>query len=258
MKFSGTTTECLLDFGQRDTEGNEGRKLLARFAGVVEHPTAREWLSGQRQPLGETLLKVRCFLYLAGYQVSEFEAVPKVARKLALLIATDLVVLDDVQDELGYKNRDGVFSTILRGKSPMRDKVFRMERLVNTHHEDLSQEVNSWRDQILQLHISDRPTPVEAAVTEEPASPFTEETVTQQPAVVDTDSPRRRRIRNRHVADRQSSDSSLGSARTLAHLVQAMDELINSTDQAELASLLRDRVAPHRREMVRDFLSSTL
>jgi hypothetical protein len=101
MGFSGTTAECLIDFGTNSSV--EARKLLARFAQVTDDPTARDWTAGRQMPQGEPLLRTRCFLHLAGYNPSEFEELPGVTQRFALLMATDLVTLDEVQELLDYR-----------------------------------------------------------------------------------------------------------------------------------------------------------
>jgi hypothetical protein len=249
--FSGTTAECLADFGTRYS-GMEGRKLLANFCKVVVHPTTREWTSGERVPKGEPLLRVRCFLSLAGYTVSEFEELPDVAQQFMLLLATDVVKVEDAQRELGYKDIKGLYDITLRGKSPLRDKVFRLEQLVRQRADTLRGVSDKWRSDIAAVLSGAKASDEVRGGSDLAVEQTPERSVEPVPRVSDEQAPPA-------LVTRSDEGPDASTALIVAHLIQAMDTAMSGTaDVPTLAALVRSRVSHKRLRAVRAFLDQVL
>lgn len=103
---------------------------MARFCSV-DSSTVQRWIDGAQKPLGESLLKLQCFLHLRGLKVKEFMELPEPTQRLALCIACGIVTVEEVQEILGYKNRNGVFDLVLRNHNPLSDKARVLLRLVD-------------------------------------------------------------------------------------------------------------------------------
>jgi hypothetical protein len=103
-KFVGTTEECFaaLFANRSDTERLALRKLIADFCDVQTTAVSR-WERGRESVRGMSLLRLRCFLHLAGYEVREVDGYSELRR--TLLLAIGLGVIEDpyaVQARLGY------------------------------------------------------------------------------------------------------------------------------------------------------------
>lgn len=245
--FSGNTAECLVDFGTR-YPGMEGRKLLANFCRVTVHPTTKDWLSGEQVPKGEPLLRVRCFLSLADYTVSEFEELPEVAQQFMMLMATDIVTIEAAQRELEYKGLKGLYDITLRGKSPLQDKVFRLERLVHRNVDTLQGVLDEWRSNIAAV-LSGVKMPDEVRGRSNPAPEQPVELVTRVGDKQAKSAP----------VTQQDEGPDATTALVAAHLIQAMDTAVSgASDAPTLAALVRTRVSHKRLKAVRAFLDQVL
>jgi len=143
--FSGDTPECLQDFLDRH-RWEDVQTFLADYC-RVNKSTVRRWKNG-KTPLGEELLRLRALLDLAGYHVKEFSELPAVIRQFGQAIAFGLIEPKSASEMLGYKNADGIYTTLLRGGSLLRDKLFRLERWVGNSQEDLSKASAELRDKL--------------------------------------------------------------------------------------------------------------
>lgn len=246
--FSGTTAECLVDFGTR-YPGMEGRRLLAKFCQVVVHPTTREWTSGERVPKGETLLRVRAFLALAGYTVSEVEDLPRMAQQFMMLMATDVVKIEDAQRELSYKNVDGLYDITLRAKSPLRDKAFRLEELLRQNSTSLQEVLDTWRSDIAGV--------LSAVQAPSGAQDDVEPTGDESPSIPLDRKPRSRVRKRVQPKLPVASNSSLSqghdeesvdvtTARAVAHLIDAMGTLVAGRQDVDVLITAVARRAGHK------------
>ena len=259
--FSGTTAECLIDLGTR-YPGMESRRLLATFCQVVVHPTTREWTSGERVPKGEALLRVRAFLTLAGYLVSEVEELPGVAREFMMLMATDVVKIEDAQRELGYKNVDGLYDITLRAKSPLRDKLFRLEQLLRLNHDTLQGVLDARRSVIAQtLQGVDV-----ASEVHDGQDDVAKKVTSEVPTVKKSRSrSRKRRTANQTSAPTSNRDQNLDegdgadvmTAKIMANLADAMGALVaGRRDDRALIEAVARRVGHKQLRALYSFLGS--
>jgi hypothetical protein len=116
--------ECLKHFADRFRtkwpHGKKGlakaRKPIADFCDVNES-AVKDWLSyteNPRPPVGETEVRLKCFLDLNGYRVIELERLSRTVRNFAELIGFGLLSGKNAGELLGYKNPGNLYP-VLRG-----------------------------------------------------------------------------------------------------------------------------------------------
>ena len=119
----GYAKDCLLDYGQRiglRRHAKDARKKLAdvaSFCGVSEVTVGR-WINqeNQRQPIGELLVRLFCFLRVLGYQLIEFKNLESLFSNLAELIGYRVLSAEQLGGLLGYSNPNkSIFDSIFRG-----------------------------------------------------------------------------------------------------------------------------------------------
>lgn len=146
LGFFGSTRECLKQFFLH-SDWNLARPCLARFA-QVDQQTVRAWRDEENRPVGMSLLRVRVFLDLLGYQVEEFSNLPDVAKQFGRLVAFDFITLDEARVTLKYVKRDGVFDVLLRGGALQRERIYKMERFVEDSSDELDSLTQRFKKQI--------------------------------------------------------------------------------------------------------------
>lgn len=110
-KFVGTTAECLTDL-YKDRRRAQ-RLALDRLVGAfcdVEPEAVHRWQPDFDNMRGTSLLRARCFLHLAGYEVREFDGLPEAARSLALLVGLQLIDPYDAQRRIGFEHNTSLTS----------------------------------------------------------------------------------------------------------------------------------------------------
>lgn len=125
----GTTEECLRHYLAQFPTLKRGvtkdRLPFAQYIGVTES-TVRRWMSGNGEPIGFVLVKVRYFLQENGYEVKELQTLDPDLRILGWLITHHKVVLEDVIRELGLEQKQSRLLQALHGHqllSPARMEV---------------------------------------------------------------------------------------------------------------------------------------
>ncbi len=151
--FSGTTSECLKHLFESH-EWDLVRPCLANFSQVDEQ-TVRHWYKQKNAPVGPSLLKVRVFLDLLGYQVKEFYTLPDVTKDFSRLIVFGHISVEDARKTLNYADDKGLFDIVLRAKSAQRDRIYRLERFVERSSDELDNLTQKFKKQIMdELHLS--------------------------------------------------------------------------------------------------------
>ena len=118
--FRGHLEECLRHIWdtlkkagyKRGTHGlAEARMPIAKFCDVSD-PTVKDWLEGKMEPVGETLIKLSCFLDLQGYRLIEFERLPKVKHNFAELIGYNILSIPQAVELLGYVKSSSLYPVL--------------------------------------------------------------------------------------------------------------------------------------------------
>jgi hypothetical protein len=139
---------CMRDYGKRFNVV-DGIGSMAEFTDVTP-ATALGWLeesSREALPKGTTLLKLRTFLSLIGYEVAELKDLPNSALKLAELIALNVFNVKEVAQRLGYVDDKAIYRQTLQvavGLSAQR--ADRVDRFVRKYDEVREEAKRQWCD----------------------------------------------------------------------------------------------------------------
>lgn len=144
--FMGSTEECVSNLASRFSM-DILRPLVADFCAVVE-PTARDWLQGNRLPVGEPLIRLRVFLHLTDYRVDELDELNINLRRLNQAIALGIYTPTQVQETLGYNNVQEVYRVVLRGSGLKAKRALQLERLLGDVEEDINKRFARWQARI--------------------------------------------------------------------------------------------------------------
>jgi len=157
---AGTTEECLVKFNERFSF-LAAKRFLAEFAQVTPQ-TVDTWFRKERQPTGLVLIRTRVFLSLTGYRVQEFDSVPEDNQKLARIIALNLIDAKQVKSDLGYRDDQGVYDLILRGRTMMPASSLRLEKVLTSYKESVevaAEEFLQRLDRVLSGEVGVGPSP---------------------------------------------------------------------------------------------------
>ena len=182
IRLVGTTMQCYADFINQ-YPGLDAHALLAIFCRLddTDKPYAglsriQCWQRGEYFPGGDNLLRLRCFLHLGGYDVTEFKMLSLAeVQTLALVLALCKVVPSEVGRDLGYTSADtplgSLWRIVLHGSGytqGVKDKILEVNKL---HRRELNRNVQSWRARI-QKYFDNRNThsnPTNHTATNDPA-----------------------------------------------------------------------------------------
>lgn len=131
MQSPRSTADCLRDFGQR-APFIPGIKAIADFADV-KPAAVLSWygLAEPSFPKGSSLLRLRCFLELMGYEVEELLDLAAPAQGLARIIGFGVLSVDEACVRLKYKDTGGVYrQTLERVDGLSKDRSDKLEELV--------------------------------------------------------------------------------------------------------------------------------
>lgn len=145
--MTGTTAECLLDYANRllsiAPRGSKNASLvrlpLANFVGTG-HRTVERWILDPKSlPKGMYLLKLRFFLQMIGYNITEIKNLSKEARLLAELMAFDILTLEGARIVLGLTpdNEDGIYRVVLGRGNILPSKVASVKKTCLVHLNEL-------------------------------------------------------------------------------------------------------------------------
>lgn len=134
---TGNMTECLRHLcalAQRnETLYRQIKEAMQQFFAVSD--AAGRWLKQEYDPSGLNLIRMRYFLEACGYKVQELIELDRTVYDLGLMIACNIVTLEDVVSELEIKKRETLFGN-LNGKSrPSAENLAKMHALVTAYHD---------------------------------------------------------------------------------------------------------------------------
>lgn len=145
--FRGHIEECLRHLGMSIIssvpKGSRGavqvKKPLADFCGVTIDAATR-WLYGTRPlPIGETLIKLMCYLDMVGYLVIELERMPKVRRNFAELVGYGLLSSNQSAEFLGYSSKSTLYQVLQGHQGTSKNKDQKMWDIWKERKEELQQ-----------------------------------------------------------------------------------------------------------------------
>lgn len=148
-------------------------KLVADFCGVRTDAVLK-WTSGEYQPRGEQMWRLRVFLDSVGYTPQEFWQLPRITRNLCRILAFDVMSFEEARIRLGYGTLTGVYRVGLVGQAVLPDKLYRLENLVSNNIDEMRQRREQW----LEATGLSRPTTPNSADARE-----NEPVVPEQPSV---------------------------------------------------------------------------
>lgn len=176
-RFVGNTTACFTDF-INTYPGLMAHQLLAEFCGDdVTVKIVHNWQRGDYFALGMHLLKLRCFLALAGYDVEELARLNGDYRLLGYAICFGIFDAAETEDRLGYKGSGlkSLWRLVLHGGDPIAGvKQKATDLLVPAVKSQIRERQNRWRSRIgqwLEAQALTQPatTPVPATLSVDPA-----------------------------------------------------------------------------------------
>ena len=144
--FSGTTKDCAKDFFAQ-SDWLVAKPLLVQFT-QVDGQTVRKWYTEKCMPVGLPLLRLRVFLDLLGYKVQEFNKLSKTAKDFSRCIAFGYISTKEACEKLGYINEKSLFDVVLRGRTPVVDRMYRVGRFVEDSREDLDQLIQDFNERV--------------------------------------------------------------------------------------------------------------
>ena len=142
------TKDCLTDFFRRFSKS----KALIEFA-VVRSDTERMWRMHGIMPTGETLLRVRYFLELVGYNVEEL-LYPPTAEIVAVgrCVALNIVTTKDVLTVLGTRQPKAFYRYFYSGGNGITDqRLAGFKAIATAHQAELAQKIKQNRRDLQHL-----------------------------------------------------------------------------------------------------------
>jgi len=106
QRFVGDTKTCFFNLLERRSDFAM-ISLIAEFCDVNTDIIQR-WQARKYFPGGEQLIRLRCFLHFAGYEVTELQQLRGEARTLALMIGTGILKPEKIN--LGYGSKNSTHS----------------------------------------------------------------------------------------------------------------------------------------------------
>lgn len=142
--FRGHLEECLQHLGtslaSSAPKGSRGaalvRKPVADFCGV-EIDSVTRWFHGTAFPIGESLIKLMCYLDMVGYRVIELERMPQARRNFMELVGYGLLSIDQVVEFLGYSSTSHIFQVLQGRQDVNKDKNDKMWEMWKARKEEL-------------------------------------------------------------------------------------------------------------------------
>lgn len=152
--FRGHLEECLGHLGaslaSRASEDSQEvirtKKVIADFCGVMADSVSRWFRSDGPRPVGEPLIKMMCYLDMAGYRVIELERMPKVRRHFAELIGFGYLSGEQAAELLGFTTASNLYQ-VLRGHfGASKDKDQKMWDAWKERREELERKKAQWHE----------------------------------------------------------------------------------------------------------------
>jgi len=148
--FMGSTEECLRHFVQAHPEINEPktkefrvRNTISRLLDVSQ-ATAYDWFCKFNMPNGERLLRLRYFLELNGYRLSDRHYASEVLRVFSNHLALQAISLADAASYIGLLPSAVLSIAMCRqGTSPQSEQ--KLVELVELNQEAAAEKLKAWQ-----------------------------------------------------------------------------------------------------------------
>lgn len=143
--YRGPFEECLRHLEARlassvpkgSRTATQVRKPIADFCGVSVD-TVYRWFRGDGPlPIGETLIKLMCYLDMIGYRVIELERMPKARRNFAELVGYGLLSGAQAAESLGYSHTSAFYQVLQGHSGASKDKNQTMWNIWKGRKEEL-------------------------------------------------------------------------------------------------------------------------
>lgn len=133
-RFTGTTADCFAHLMHSNPTLGVVKKL-ANFCGASDIGVIERWATGtQRFAGGNDLVRLRCFLAAAGYEVTDLQRLSSNHQRLAFAIGFRIVSPEDVRSHLGYDKMESVWRiVILRAEGPVNAKDSEVKALAKRY-----------------------------------------------------------------------------------------------------------------------------
>jgi hypothetical protein len=144
-RLIANTETCFFDFVEAYPQ-LPALRMIADFCDCTLQ-TVQAWQAGERLPGGLPLVKLRTLLYIAGYEVTELTQLRGDIRRLALLIGTSVLTVDEVKKKLEHKSEghNSIWRIVLQGGGIPSDKQEPMRRYVARRKEALDEAIEAQR-----------------------------------------------------------------------------------------------------------------
>jgi predicted DNA-binding transcriptional regulator AlpA len=169
MPISGNTLECLQHFKETYLSEKSAKKATRRVYELrnnlsdligIHHEIGYDWFFRFRIPTcGLNLIKIRVFLDLIGYKVSELEALEKPIRDLARHLSLSALTFEEVIACTGI-TRSTIFDWLNGSKCPEK-RIGAISELLESNQSRFVEASNRWLKTVGQFGvIVSSPTPV--------------------------------------------------------------------------------------------------
>ena len=180
IRFVGTTEECFANLFEDRTrqERYALHRLLSDFCDVQQEAVSR-WERGTQQIRGASLIRLRCFLHLAGYEVAEVDGYQEPVRSLLLIVGLGITQNDnqtfdanDLEVRLGYErsnNLKSLYGIVLRNVGYSDEVGAEMRAVCAELQERLADRMRDMRKEIARVLKELKVEPATATLNKSPA-----------------------------------------------------------------------------------------
>ena len=142
--FKGTIAKYLNDFFETFTGGKESaKKIVTDFTGA-KGGSLHDWTVKGLKPIGIRSIKLRCFLSLVGYSVTEFPKLSGPALDLSKIVVYDIDSIEGLADKIGLNPK--TLAGYFRGDAnPSSDIVRSMETVYARFEVQVREHEDEWK-----------------------------------------------------------------------------------------------------------------
>lgn len=133
MKKGTKTKECLSDFLKRN-----GKPVTFSEFARVSPSTVRRWETGESEPIGENLLRVKHFFDLCGYEVAELATLKPLIFEIGQAIAVGCTTLDEVAKTLGVDDYHQILRYLRGEVEPSPERTSALGQLATEKRQSLA------------------------------------------------------------------------------------------------------------------------
>lgn len=158
-KITANAAACFDDFFVEKHPHLPILRLLAEFCGngtrpKVELKMVQAWQRDEYKPGGELQIYIRCFLTLAGYEVTEIKQLEGCVQKLAMISSLGLVSMEEIARRI-WPTSDGALKNLLRvlmgGGGFTNAARTEAEAIVAQNKRAMESKARAWRERIREL-----------------------------------------------------------------------------------------------------------